>query len=212
MLLINLCNTFRCSGTKSLTSSRHTNTHKKNPHTHSIPLFLSESVCYLSLSYWRNIAVGHEAPAEKINVVRNKHDTTVEPCARLPQSTAFMFGYKSIYWKYTCHFSHWSCWSVLWQKSFFHLPLIIFSLPLSLLVSIHVFYCACMLLCGRQVVLCSERCWNWTTETWISAPCPVYLDCALYLSPLHFSQTPSRSQQGHFSHVHLQAQTCTCPQ
>lgn len=72
MLLINLYNSVRCFGTKSLPFSRHTH-------------------C------WRNIAVAHEALTEKINVVRNKHNTTVEPSATLPQSAAFMFGYKSIY-------------------------------------------------------------------------------------------------------------------
>ncbi len=61
-------------------------------HTHThiqlcvlrVPLFLIESVSYLSLSHWRNISVGCVAPAEKIDVVRNKHDTLVEPPARLP--------------------------------------------------------------------------------------------------------------------------------
>lgn len=48
----------------------------KNTKTQScivrVPLFLVESVSYLSLSYWMNKAVGCVSPAEKINVVKKQ--------------------------------------------------------------------------------------------------------------------------------------------
>lgn len=80
------------------TPSSHPSRHTIKTHNNVYSECLIQPVNCLSLSHLRK---NRAAPAEKISVGRNKHNTLVEPPVRLPQKTAFMFGYKSINWKYT---------------------------------------------------------------------------------------------------------------
>lgn len=75
------------------------------------------------------------------------------------------------------------------------------------------FICTCVCVCvhGRQVVLCNERRCNGDVNLCFSVVSCIHLNCALRLSlPFQFSLIRTQSKQGHFSHVHLQAQRCKC--
>ena len=164
--------------TKFFPSSRDTHTHT---HRNMLkePLFLIESVSCMSLSHWRNIAVGWVAPAEKIDVVKNKHDMPAWTPSNTPTEHSFIF---------------WLRVDTLEEHLSLNLSLECFiteKLPpfASDYVLSPLIWCLhlCVFVCGWRSFSTNERRWGGAAGgdanlRFFSFASFIYLRCALYLS------------------------------